>query len=474
MSIINAVINGIARNGDTVLHSFVANSGNMDNLVAAIRGGNLDSFLRNTEGAAALANNPLFMRTMAKLGDNIRYLDEVENALVAGRAVNPEEFLARLGVNAGDDVAVNLTRGLANYNDVIAAGARSSADVTDRLAALEQRLDSARPPRATVADYSTVSASTGFRHLSYGVLRSSADWFMEKGILGQVAGGGLRVAAGTVRWGVPVLGTALVGVVGANYMSGGDTTRAIADAANGTLDWTANQLQATSPETAAFLRQLGPDAGEFLLQVMSQPVDTASQFIQQTARYRGLTLSEEQANSLAQFLNGNPLMAALTAGGYNVDPQEMIRIYRESTSQADPAAYVQRTLQQRLGLTDAQMAEYVQRGEELRSGAGQMVERLRGYQRELGRMQSLAGEGLTTEFNRVVQNNNLNLFSSVSMFLATVLDFLGLNSLADHFKRSVVVDATISQFGDRFNLTGARAPNADPRQPVVDPALAPQ
>ena len=472
MSIITAIVNGMARNGDAALNAFItANPANLNNLVAAVRSGTLDDFLRTAEGASGLASSPLFMRTMAKLSDSITYLDEVDGILKTGGTVNADQFITRLGVNAGDDIAEGLRRGITNYNDLVAAGLRQGQTVDDLLAQVRGNLDTAVRPAAQ--DYRVLSASTGFRHMTYAALRTTADWLAEKGVLGQVAGLGLRATAGTVRWGLPVLATGVAGVVAATFFTGGNSTRALADAANGTLDWMAGALQETSPEAADFLRKLGPDAGEFLLRVMSEPVDTAKQFIQQTARYRGIELSDEHASALAQFMNGNPLMAALSAGGHDIDPRDVITLYRDAATQPDPQAYIRTTLQQRFGLPDQQMAEYVQRGEELRSGAGQMLERLQGYQRELARLQGLSGEGLTTEFNSVVQSNSLHMFSNVSMFLAVILDFVGANSLADQFKRAVVVDATISQFGDRFNLTGTALDPAVTRDRTVLPEPAP-
>ncbi len=75
--------------------------------------------------------------------------------------------------------------------------------------------------------------------------------------------------------------------------------------------------------------------------------------------------------------------------------------------------------------------------------------------REVSRIDSLHGEGLSAEFNRVVQENNLGMFSNVKMFFATVFSKLGnIGGLGDHFKRAVVMDATISQFGDEFDMAG--------------------
>ena len=97
-------------------------------------------------------------------------------------------------------------------------------------------------------------------------------------------------------------------------------------------------------------------------------------------------------------------------------------------------------------------------------------------------------KSLSDRFNEAVENNGLNLFSSLSMFLAVVLSFFGMGSLADHFKRAVVAETTISQYNDRFGLTsqpqngpqagvGARPapemPDPETNRPQLVPAPAP-
>lgn len=64
----------------------------------------------------------------------------------------------------------------------------------------------------------------------------------------------------------------------------------------------------------------------------------------------------------------------------------------------------------------------------------------------VARIQSLQGSELSSEFNAVVQEENLNIFSSVEMFLAKALDFVGLDKLSDHFKRAIVIDSMVSEF----------------------------
>lgn len=87
--------------------------------------------------------------------------------------------------------------------------------------------------------------------------------------------------------------------------------------------------------------------------------------------------------------------------------------------------------------------------------------------------QAGAGTGgtksLSDSFNEAVENNGLNLFSSLSMFLAVVLSFFGMGSLADHFKRAVVAEMTVSQYNDRFGLT-AQPGNAPQATPEIRPA----
>jgi hypothetical protein len=59
---------------------------------------------------------------------------------------------------------------------------------------------------------------------------------------------------------------------------------------------------------------------------------------------------------------------------------------------------------------------------------------------------SLSGDKLSEAFNKIVSENNLGMFSSISMFFAKAADFLGFDTVADYFKRAVVVDCLREKF----------------------------
>jgi hypothetical protein len=65
---------------------------------------------------------------------------------------------------------------------------------------------------------------------------------------------------------------------------------------------------------------------------------------------------------------------------------------------------------------------------------------------EINRVNALSGDALSNEFNSIVARDGLNMFSSFSMFFAVVCDFIGLDSVADHFKKSIVVESAVDAF----------------------------
>lgn len=359
----------------------------------------------------------------------------------------------------------------------------AAAKAEGRAAAIEAPAAAAtRPAAAETAagqtvrrqwrEYSGASARMGVRNQLYAATNWSADRLAEMGAVGRLAALPLRAAGGVIRWGVPVAGTGMVGVVGADVLTDGESTRSLTRLMNDVAAWTADAVEESMPEAAKLLREMGPDAAKLTLKVMAAPVGTAAHVIDETAKYHGINLPVEQAEALAQMIGGSPLMAALTASGHEVKPEEMITMYQEARESGDPVAYIRQDLQKRFHLTDAQVAEYERQAEEIKTSARQAQEHMEKVGSDLLRLNRISGTRLSDKFNSVVAENHLTMFSSFNMFLATVCDWIGLDKIAEQFKRAVVVDATISQYGDKFELLkdGKRDPAAQYSPAAPEPA----
>lgn len=92
------------------------------------------------------------------------------------------------------------------------------------------------------------------------------------------------------------------------------------------------------------------------------------------------------------------------------------------------------------------------------------------YQEQLTRVRSLSGSDLQQEFNRVKDEDGLNMSSSTNMFMATALDFLGLDGFADQFRRAVVVEDIMDDMAEELaRFDGVSVPA--PVQGVLAPAI---
>jgi hypothetical protein len=87
---------------------------------------------------------------------------------------------------------------------------------------------------------------------------------------------------------------------------------------------------------------------------------------------------------------------------------------------------------------------------------------------EMLRVQALSGEGLTNEFNAVVQREDLSLFSSFNMFAAKALEMIGFDGASNYFKKQVVTE----NLSSAFNQSACEAPQAADQR-FLPPATAP-
>ncbi len=167
----------------------------------------------------------------------------------------------------------------------------------------------------------------------------------------------------------------------------------------------------------------------------------------------------------ALAVTGSPIRATMSLNeNTNIERSEILGAYNKAISENPGATQVElaeatfvnlrQDIESRQAQNDAENEQSVSLTDSF-SEHRQQAEHTAQKLREVSRIDSLHGEGLSAEFNRVVQENNLGMFSNVKMFFATVFSKLGnIGGLGDHFKRAVVMDATISQFGDEFDMAG--------------------
>jgi hypothetical protein len=65
---------------------------------------------------------------------------------------------------------------------------------------------------------------------------------------------------------------------------------------------------------------------------------------------------------------------------------------------------------------------------------------------EWDRINSLSGESLVNEFNAVVQQEGLTMMSSFNMLAASILEAIGFDKAAEHFKKEVLIENLSSEF----------------------------
>lgn len=349
-------------------------------------------------------------------------------------------------------------------------------------------------PFKAAADNGTQNASSGAKQLSdievdmlrhsqtfnfqaktYARLRQLAKnaGIFEKPLI--IGAEGFRYASSSVG----IVATIGTGLVGAHVLSGGKTTEGLAKASYQVAESSAEALKDISPELAKALRDMAPMMGEAMLDVMAAPVEMAEIYVSEANKRYNLGMDEKKIRMASNVLTGNFINAALESQNLAIKKEDLQRIIHEADQAPNKKKYIVEQLSRATGKTEAEItgiidavpsvtdtrnmnAEQAKAAVEkatasARERIGGAMDRAKQGADELKRLHDLSGDSLTAEFNKVVQEKNLSLFSSVDMFFATVADWIGNPmNIGDHFKRSVIVKETISQFGDRFGITRDR------------------
>lgn len=184
-----------------------------------------------------------------------------------------------------------------------------------------------------------------------------------------------RIAAGTERWLLNkyALGGGLVVLAIADGKTDHKSSKSLARNLNEAMSEVSEAIKEDWPEIWNLIKNLGPEAAQTMINVMQATPEMATAMLLETAKYHKINLSENQAKAFVQMSHGNLLGAGLTLSGHEIDPVEMIQVYKDAQNSGDPQAYVQKKLQEKFNLNDAQVAEYVAKGKEHKAQAEKLL-----------------------------------------------------------------------------------------------------
>jgi hypothetical protein len=508
-SLIKAILEGVAHGSDDIAE-FVAKNG--DEIAEALRSGrNVDDIMRTAP--EALKTNTLFMRTMAKVGENIKHLDEIEKGLISGRRLDSaDDLLKKLGLEGGDDAtraARNAIKAsVAEFNEQAARVAGLAGD-TQNL-----RNQSRRSFRQNFREGRADASVLGARNWLAGMNNALKELVKDTNFLGPVGRYGLAPMLSVTGFGIRhscLLGTAVTGVVLAHIATGGVSTKGLAYAANAGADGLANLVQAVSPAAAQFIRDAAPDIARGALELAQAPFDAVKTFVTTTAAYRNIKLDENSINAAAYAITGHPMHTLLASQGIEADPIKLGQIIAESQKQPDPQAYLREQLAKELNMSKERVAEVMRRTAEDAQKLAQenldpetlatieaakekgkavldnTAERTRSA---FGRLKvgELDDQGVTNLFNRVSSNTDMlgmgmmgkivfgvmgflsSLFGGVALqkFALNMFDVEGrVNRMVEAGKNNELAAA----FGDRFSAITGPATRTAQGPTTQQPAL---
>lgn len=320
VSIITSVLSGTARNSDEVARLLATHG---DDLVAAIRNGNADAFLRNVNGGTELLGNPAFTRMMARVSDNMTYIDDIGDAMARGVRIDADTFITRLGLSGSDTAAAAITRNIDDLNRVIAEGAEQVGRNENLLAGFVRNSDDVvRAPAAHIDDVAPAAARADD---AFRAAARSVDDVAETAARNN---NGYRYNLGDMlhtRAGRYTAYTGL-GLVGAEYASGG----ALSSAAAHGLNNIALRLESTDPELAASLHSLAAHFGSTALGIMATPRNGAINAAATGLELRG---SEQGATAVRVYgVMGD--WPAIAARLYAVDEDQRLDVLIEQFERA--------------------------------------------------------------------------------------------------------------------------------------------
>lgn len=174
--------------------------------------------------------------------------------------------------------------------------------------------------------------------------------------------------------------------------------------------------------------------------------------------------SERIANAVGHVLIGDMVGAATAASELGVEPSDIVAAIQRArhdnpdASLGEIGAIAFTDVKQQV-IEARREQEAPEEAPEQQPGLTERFNIQARYQEQLTRVRSLSGSELQQEFNRVKDEDGLNMSSSTNMFMATALDFFGLDDLADHFRRAVVVEDIMDDMTEELaRFDGVSAP----------------
>lgn len=411
---------------------------------------------------------------------------EFDEAMHAGGAVDVEALRVKYGLET-DDAVIRASKQIVERRAAESAATtatRQAENVEERIRRLEQRDVLNFPGLVNRMVHKVANRAGPFR----GVII-----YTGKGVLYSTAIMGLG-------------GTALTAVGIAHLATGGESTRGLThfveDAAVGLY----HGVKEIAPGLADLLKEKSPEITHLLFTAATLQTEVLTTSLREVNARHSLGINDTDLESIAHVMEGDWVMGALREAGVDVKGEDIERIMRDSINAPDRKAYIAEQLSRTTGhsqediLNALASPEVIDASnatpEEIESAFGQTTEvnpgggsdtSLSALQRARAALQRrrqqvgdlarttvdeatdavgiarLSGAGLSQEFNRVVDQKNLHWYSSPTMFVIGLLDFLHLDlfGLKDMLKRQVLLDNVKTQFGDRFNVLGRDGTHLD-------------
>jgi hypothetical protein len=471
-----------------------------DELIDAIRAGRGTQYLDDLGdlGKRVLANDD-YLRTIGRLGDNAAgLLDNIDDGIRAGQDVSSQIRTLFKGAD-------NIPPSLLNKLDEAARLAKQTAD---ELARTGSKFDE-------VEDLISRSAP---RPGSAAAKIASAPAHVQKGILNKP----LTLAR---QWKFKAIGVAAVATpIIIEVESGGAITQATLEGLLDTAEWAmeqdipyADQILSTAIAAATkisdYKNWLTNSGQNLAVKMALQEKEDGSGFTEESIkRAKGVAIAAQLAEPAGLAIDFYALLRAndMKYGDLPklekdkklaeaiidrmVERSQFNALEDHQVSKEDVIGYlvenknivhsnfVPDRIKEALVayIPDLELSEEQQQEVE-RENTQRLQDAFSGVSRkaqEMVRLKNLSGSALSEEFNNVVEQKSLSLFSSFNMFAAKVLDWIGLDSFANHFKRQVIINSMVDDFTNAARGTGneeetpqASAPQASAvRRPAYAPA----
>ena len=469
----------------------------IDSAVKAADNSALDDLIRRgaESGDAQVARvfgNDAFQATLRRTRSRHLFDNEFTTAAAGTGKIDLQALIAKHGLDENDEI-VKVAR---EYLD--AHPARRAVSLEDEVRAMREQL--AEQSRRT-DQLNSLNWTGRFNRMVHNVADRAGPF---KGVV-LVGGKGLLYSTAVIGLG----GTALT-VAGVSHLAtGGESTRALTRLADDTATGLYHTLKDSYPEFAELLKEKSPEITRFMFTAATLDTQMITASLRELNSRHNTGVSDDDLSALAHVIEGDIVMGAFRkVTGVEVQGADVERIMRGAMNEPDKKAYIAREFARLsgraesefaaalaspemfdiTGMTPEQIAERFGQTNEISTGGdtsmntarsalerGQDALRRRTEQAreftqrsidqaaEAVRIGRLSGEGLSSEFNRVVDEKKLSWFSSPTMFMIKLMDFIGFDffGLNDMLKKQVLIDNVKTQFGDRFGVLNRGGANLD-------------